>query len=535
MRSVPALNNLKTRFKEWFMRFCELNEHQAQLSLLLAGCLIVVMFGSVCAVNANSNAAALSNAASESDIGASISLESIAAGSNPGITQTTQAEKAVTAAESTVISAASKRGELAGDTVVSGLASLSDDELVEEIRSGNAGVIAREQITTNVANDSNVTHTAAVAQEPAAASETAGSETTGQAAQLNYELGIDVSKYNGDIDWSMVKAAGYSFAIIRCGGRGYGSSGGLYTDTRFAQNIQGAKAAGLKVGVYFFSQATTAYEALEEASLTLSQISGYSLDYPVVMDWETNTGYRTWTLGSADFANVITAFCSTIAQNGYTPMVYLNTSDITSRLGSYSSQILSSYKLWYALPYSNYEDGSMYQPGSATPQKGFSYSVWQYSWWGTVPGISYPVDLNVSYLGSTSLADAKINLTNTSYNTTAGTVISPLDGVSAQNSLGKSDTSGITCTITDSAGTQLTADAAALLPGVYTVTYTYQDTYKGTITATAAWTVAAAAAEATTASTSASTSASAETTSSASSAATTEVSQTTVSETSSSV
>ena len=469
------------------LRLCEKTELQARVSLIIAGSILIATFGSVCAATATSR-------------------QYVAETSAPSVEQTTgsvETEPVVTTdiseiTETEAVHIADKFGDLAVPAIDNELVALTDDELVEKITSGDAGVIAREEIHTDQSANSNNQHTATVAAAPAPTNtptpvpvqqETAA-ETTLQF--LNYEMGIDISQFQGDIDWRQVRAAGYTFAFIRCGGRGYGSSGRLYTDTRFAENMRNAKAAGLKVGVYFFSQAITAYEALEEASLTISLIQncGVKPDYPVVMDWETDSNYRTWNLNGTDFANVITAFCSTVSQSGYTPMVYLNTSDVTSRLGSAGSGVLSKYKLWYALPYSNYQDGSCYAAGNAKPSKSFSFSVWQYSWWGKVPGISYPVDLDISFMGSTSLYSPVINLPGSSVNTPVGTAIDPLQGVTATNSVKASVSSSmITYLITDSAGNTVTAGEASGTEGVYKITYAYKDAYRGTVTATMTWTV----------------------------------------------
>lgn len=257
---------------------------------------------------------------------------------------------------------------------------------------------------------------------------------------VDYELGIDVSQFQGDIDWTAVRNSGITFAFIRCGGRGY-SQGGIYDDTKFFQNVQNAKAAGIKVGVYFFSQAITPYEALEEASITLAKISGLGIDLPVVMDWETGSGYRTWELYGEDFANVITAFCSTIAQNGYTPCVYLNTSDINSRLGGYSGTILSKYKLWYAYPYSCYNDGSYYKTGDTTPPRSFYYEYWQYSWRGSVPGIKTDVDLNIKILGKTTISTPGETLTASAVWEVAAATVDPTTPDSSVDPSASSDTS----------------------------------------------------------------------------------------------
>ncbi|MBQ2067196.1 MAG: hypothetical protein II496_06695, partial [Clostridiales bacterium] len=362
----------------------------------------------------------------------------------------------------------------------------SDEELVDKITSGQAGVIAEEDLKTDQSANTDVKHTASVAADPAPSEDPPVTEA-------GYELGIDISQFQGTIDWAQVKAAGYSFAFIRCGGRGYGAAGNLYEDTQFVTNMKNAKAAGLKVGVYFFSQAITPYEALEEASLTIAMIkkSGVTPDYPVVMDWETDTYYRTWNLKGSEFANVITSYCSTISQNGYTPMVYLNTSDIDSRLG-----YTPSYALWYARPYNKYQDGHQYIAGEETP--GRSWSVWQYSWWGIVPGISYPVDLNVSLLGKTALTDPVFNLKNGAselYSAVGNTSFDPLDGVTVTTSQSQTATSGITYTVKDAAGTETTVANAAAAAGTYTVTYSYKDSFKGTVTKTVNWTVTASSAQ----------------------------------------
>ena len=122
-------------------------------------------------------------------------------------------------------------------------------------------------------------------------------------------LGIDVSKWNGSIDWNAVKNSGISYVIIRCGYRG-SSTGALIEDPKFRSNIQGAKAAGLKVGVYFFSQAVNEVEAVEEASMVINLVSGYGLNYPVFLDVESSGG-RGDKIDAATRTAVCKAFCST--------------------------------------------------------------------------------------------------------------------------------------------------------------------------------------------------------------------------------
>ncbi|MCM1154223.1 MAG: Ig-like domain-containing protein [Roseburia sp.] len=194
-------------------------------------------------------------------------------------------------------------------------------------------------------------------------------------------LGIDVSKWNGSIDWNAVKNSGISYVIIRCGYRG-SSTGALIEDPRFKSNIQGAKAAGLKVGVYFFSQAVNEVEAVEEASMALNLISGYGLNYPVFLDVESSGG-RGDHIDAATRTAVCKAFCSTIQNSGYAAGIYANKTWFTSYINTSS---LTGYKIWLA-------------QYAATPSYTASrYDMWQYSSKGTVGGISGNVDMNISYM-----------------------------------------------------------------------------------------------------------------------------------------
>ena len=199
-------------------------------------------------------------------------------------------------------------------------------------------------------------------------------------------FGIDVSKWNGKIDWAAVKNSGVSYVIIRCGYRGYGS-GALVVDPYFEQNIKGATAAGIKVGVYFFSQAVNRVEGVEEASMVLQLIRGYTISYPVFLDVEDSGAGggrgRADGLSVADRTEVIKAFCETIQNSGYTAGVYANKSWLTNKIDT--SQ-LSRYKIWLA-------------QYAAAPTYTGRYDMWQYKSTGRVTGISTDVDLNLSYLG----------------------------------------------------------------------------------------------------------------------------------------
>ncbi len=194
-------------------------------------------------------------------------------------------------------------------------------------------------------------------------------------------MGIDVSKWNGTIDWNQVKASGINYVIIRCGYRG-SSAGALIEDPKYKANIEGATKAGLKVGVYFFSQAIDEVEAVQEASMVLSLVKNYKISYPIFLDVEASGG-RADNISKETRTAVCKAFCQTIQNSGYTAGVYANKTWLTSKIDT--SQ-LGSYKIWLA-------------QYAAAPTYTGRYEIWQYKDSGSVPGISGHVDLNLSYLG----------------------------------------------------------------------------------------------------------------------------------------
>ena len=198
-----------------------------------------------------------------------------------------------------------------------------------------------------------------------------------QAAQ-----GIDVSVYQGEIDWPAVAASGIDFAMIRAGYRGY-SQGTLQLDERFQANMEGALAAGLDVGVYFFSQATTVAEAEEEADFVLEAIRSYPIRYPVVFDWEfiTSGEARTDGMDGHGITQCAAAFCELVSVAGYTPMVYFN-QDMGYLV--YELQELDSSPFWLA----EYD---------SSPDFYYDFEMWQYTHTGTVPGIQGNVDLNLAF------------------------------------------------------------------------------------------------------------------------------------------
>ena len=297
--------------------------------------------------------------------------------------------------------------------------------------------------------------------------------------------GIDISKWQGDIDWAKVKAAGYEFVMIKCGGRSIASHAQLYVDNRFKENIEGAIASGMQVGVYFFSQAVNEREAQEEASLVIELLKNYQITYPVAFDWETAWGYRTYNanISKTTFTNMVNVFCSMIAQAGYEPMVYGNYDDL-NRFDVVS--VASKYKIWYARWYYKYENTSaLYVAGEATPNLNFPYQMWQYKSTGKVPGIYGDVDLNVAFFSYSADSKYEITVKNKNITTNIGTTVNLLDGVTAKNGAGKDISDSLVYEIKNSKGTVVSDSIAFNTSGTYTVTYGIKDQSDDTNTYTA--------------------------------------------------
>lgn len=199
-------------------------------------------------------------------------------------------------------------------------------------------------------------------------------------------MGIDVSQWNGNIDWDKVKAAGVDYAIIRVGFRGYGTSDPVkpvMQDKNVEQNIRGALAAGLDVGLYFYSQAITVDEALEEAGACVNMARKYNITYPIYFDTEfaksDHTG-RADTLSSAKRTDLAVAFCEAVENAGYTAGVYASKTFFYDEL---QFSRLQNYEIWVA-HYTSKETDFKY-----------SYGAWQYSSGGKIDGISGNTDLNI--------------------------------------------------------------------------------------------------------------------------------------------
>ena len=214
----------------------------------------------------------------------------------------------------------------------------------------------------------------------------AADETTGNSAIKTTDgtvFGIDVSKWNGDIDWNEVKKEGVKFAIIRAGYRG-SVSGSIIVDPYFKQNMEGAIENNIPVGIYFYTQAVNDIEAVEEASAVLSLIKDYDITYPVFIDTEGAGGKgRADGLEVSDRSKACQAFCETIRSGEYNAGIYASKNWFNKKLDI--TKLSADNVTWLA----EYQD---------EPSYGGTYQMWQYSSGGRVNGIEGRVDFNLSYL-----------------------------------------------------------------------------------------------------------------------------------------
>ncbi len=215
-------------------------------------------------------------------------------------------------------------------------------------------------------------------------------KTTAKKAVAKYEtnetsLGIDVSTWQGTIDWKKVKASGINFAMIRCGFRGM-DSGKITLDSYFLNNIKGAIANNINVGVYFFSMAKNKTEAIEEAKWVINLIKDYDISYPVAIDTEIFDKYRLKGVSYSTLTNNAIAFSDYVKSKGYTPMIYSYARAFNQY---FDTAKFNNYRIWLA----QYNDEATY--------KG-RYYMWQYTSSGSVPGIKGRVDMNVSYFSVTN-------------------------------------------------------------------------------------------------------------------------------------
>lgn len=213
-------------------------------------------------------------------------------------------------------------------------------------------------------------------------------------AGAGIQHGIDVSYHNGNLDWSVIKSAGVDFAILRAAYRGYGDEGTLVKDSKFAEYIRGAQSYGIPVGAYIYSQAITTKEAVQEANYILNIVKNYSLDLPIVFDYEfspssegrTNLAWAEGELNKTKMTDITLAFCNTIKSAGYDVMVYANKTFLNKNI---DHEVIedAGYEIWLA----HYTKSTDYTG---------DYRIWQYTSTGRIPGIADKVfDCNFMYSG----------------------------------------------------------------------------------------------------------------------------------------
>lgn len=209
-------------------------------------------------------------------------------------------------------------------------------------------------------------------------------EYSDQENGISSKLGIDVSEFQGEIDWQQVKESGIEFVIVRLGYRAYGENGTLVLDAGFEENIEGAIEAGLEVGVYFFSQAISDEEAKEEAEYVLELIEPYQINGPIVFDTEEiKLGEaRTDSNTVEQYTKNCIVFCETIKEAGYQPMIYANMKWMAFHL---DLEQLTAYNFWYA-------------DAHEKPQCPYDFAMWQYTENGVVPGIESNVNMNLWFV-----------------------------------------------------------------------------------------------------------------------------------------
>lgn len=301
-----------------------------------------------------------------------------------------------------------------------------------------------------------------------------------EVSQLMY--GIDVSRWQGDIDWSAVADDGITFAMIKCGG----GDDGLYEDRKFRQNIQGALANGIQVGVYFYSGATNARDAYDEASYCISLLSDYQITYPVAFDWELDGDYDSVT-------EACETFCNVIASYGYQPMVYSNKYRWYDNFDG--EKIASKYKVWMACFWKDYYyTSTRWAYGDGLADFRWNYDMWQYGVTDTVAGIDGYVDMNIAFFGYANYhvdtKDAVLTVTNKEIKRTYGEGIGRLteelnllDGVKGTNTIGYD--MDVEYSVYDESGNEYSEEEAISTAGKYTVEYRFKDPKSGWIKNTA--------------------------------------------------
>ena len=273
-----------------------------------------------------------------------------------------------------------------------------------------------EEITTDVIDTEDSTNEDDETENPESEDPQSASMSTEQGTEVDVSallssgsvvetnqvtIGIDVARYQGTIDWSQVAASGIDFAMVRVGYRA-DASREICADTNAKYNMQEAQKNGIKVGVYFFSTATTADEARAEAGWVADYISRYQITYPVAYDCEgfDQPDSAQYHLTNAERTDIAIAFLQEIYNRGYTPMFYASMGELSGNAKWDTSRIENTYRIWVsqypAAPY----------PETAKSSYGGTHAMWQYTNRGTVAGIARPVDVNVAYFGYEGTAEA---------------------------------------------------------------------------------------------------------------------------------
>lgn len=359
------------------------------------------------------------------------------------------------------------------------------NQIIEAVADSGAGPVAVKDIEELEVVEDNSSEPS---REDAEVSDS-GTEETSSSDQI-YEVnqlvyGIDVSRWQGDIDWSKVAADGITFAMIKCGG----GDDGLYEDRKFKQNIQGALANGIQVGIYFYSGATDAKTAYDEASFCINLIKDYQITYPVAFDWELKTG---------DYDQVTQAcetFCNVVKSYGYQPMVYSNRNRWYDNFDG--EKLAGKFKVWMACYWSEYYyTSTRWAYGDDLASFKWHYDMWQYGVTDTVDGIDGYVDMNIAFFGYANYKvngaqDAALTVKNKKLTAYYGydskkseSDIDFLDGVKGINSIGYE--MDVDYEIINPDGDIVDEETALSTHGKYTVKYSFKDPKSGTITSEAA-------------------------------------------------
>ena len=354
------------------------------------------------------------------------------------------------------------------------------NQIIEAVVDSGAGPVAVKDIEELEVVEDNSSEPS---REDAEVSDS-GTEETSSSDQI-YEVnqlvyGIDVSRWQGDIDWSKVAADGITFAMIKCGG----GDDGLYEDRKFKQNIQGALANGIQVGIYFYSGATDAKTAYDEASFCINLIKDYQITYPVAFDWELDGDYNSVTEACETFCNVIKSY-------GYQPMVYSNRNRWYNNFNG--EKLSNKFKVWMAAYWSEYYyTSTRWTYGDDLASFKWHYDMWQYGVTDTVDGIDGYVDMNIAFFGYANYKvngaqDATLTVQNTNITRYLGHDSGKLNegvdfmsGVKGVNSIGYE--MDVDYDIIDSSGNSVDEEDALSQPGRYTVRYSFKDPKSGNIT-----------------------------------------------------